>query len=319
MAGLLRIGLIGTVLVAIIVSGIACAGDEDISSIKFGVLPVVDTLPLLVADDEGFFEQENIDIEIIPFNSALERDAALQAGEINGYFADPLSAILMIDTDVDISMITVAYRANPEDRMFAIVASPESGFTELSQLKGVEVGISSATIIEYLLDNILAEHGFGEDDVKKLEVKQIPIRLQMLLSSEIEAALLPEPLVTLAESEGAKVLTDDRTLDTTLTILALDNSIMNDNRSLKERFLRAYGTAVDAINENPDGYRELLVANTRIPPEIEDEYVIPSFPLPDVPPEKDLAEVQDWLVQNGLIQEAIPYEEVVALSSSSSH
>ena len=109
MAGLLRIGLIGTVLVAIIVSGIACAGDEDISSIKFGVLPVVDTLPLLVADDEGFFEQENIDIEIIPFNSALERDAALQAGEINGYFADPLSAILMIAGRGAISQVVIFY------------------------------------------------------------------------------------------------------------------------------------------------------------------------------------------------------------------
>ena len=36
-----------------------------------------------------------------------------------------------------------------------------------------------------------------------MEIKKIPIRLQMLLSGQVTAALLPEPLLTLAETHGA--------------------------------------------------------------------------------------------------------------------
>lgn len=307
----LKNSLIIILLAIITYNAVACGEEEKAQTIKFGVLPVVDTLPLQVALDEGFFKEENVNLEIISFSSALERDAALQAGKINGYFGDLLNTIVMINTGVDTAVITVSYRANADDRMFAILASPDSGLTDLSQLKGGEVGISSATIIEYLLDSILSEHGFSEQDVKKQEVKQMPIRLQMLLGNEITAALLPEPLVTLAESKGAKVLADDRVLDGTLTILALSNDMMRADKTLAGRFLRAYDRAVNVINEDPEAFRGLLVAKTRIPPDVEGQYVIPVFPLASAPPVEDVTEVQNWLLQKGIIQESIPYDKVV--------
>ncbi|MDY6912589.1 MAG: ABC transporter substrate-binding protein [Chloroflexota bacterium] len=302
---------IGLIIVIIIMGSMACTGEKEPSAIKFGILPVVDTLPLHVAQAEGFFDEENINMELIPFNSALERDAALQAGKIDGFFGDILSTIVMIDTGLDVSIVTVAFEANPANRMFAILAGSESDIEELSQLKGVEVGISSATIIEYLLDKMLSVNDFAPEDIAKLEVKQMPIRLQMLMGNEIKAALLPEPLVTLAESKGAKVLTDDRTLDDALTILAFTDDILSEDKTLKERFLKAYGRAVDLINENPEATRETLTANTRIPPDIENTYVIPSFPSPDVPSKADVAEVQDWLQENGIIEAPISYDRVV--------
>ena len=302
---------IGLIIAIILLGSVACSGEKEPSTVKFGVLSVVDTLPLHVAQSEGFFTEENINMELVPFNSALERDAALQAGKIDGFFGDILSTIVLIDTGLDVSIVTVAFEANPNDRMFAIVAGSDSGITEISQLKGIEVGISSATIIEYLLDKMLTTKGFAPEDVAKLEVKQMPIRLQMLMGNEIKAALMPEPLVTLAEINGAKVLIDDRMLDDALTILAFNDDLLNEDKTLKERFLKAYGRAVDLINENPEATRETLTANTRIPPDIENAYVIPSFPTPHAPSETDVEEVQDWFQEKGIIEAPISYDRVV--------
>ena len=83
--------------------------------------------------------------------------------------------------------------------MFGIATAPGSGAMSPADLKGRQVAISRATIIEYLLDRIMAAEGFGPDHVAKLEIKKIPVRLQMLLADQVPAALLPEPLLTLAE------------------------------------------------------------------------------------------------------------------------
>ncbi len=49
----------------------------DGNQLKFGVLPVVQALPLYVAQEKGLFEAEGIKVEVIPFRTALEKDMAL--------------------------------------------------------------------------------------------------------------------------------------------------------------------------------------------------------------------------------------------------
>ena len=39
----------------------------------------------------------------------------------------------------------------------------------------------------------------------------MPVRFELLMNGQLEAAALPEPLLTLAESQGAKILRDDTT------------------------------------------------------------------------------------------------------------
>lgn len=196
--------LFGLALIVAIVggsSGKARAAD----TLRIGTLPVVDTLPLLVGQTENLFTRQDIQMELTPFQSALERDAALQAGKLDGYFGDLLNTVLLIRSGQNLKIVATAFHTHPRHRMFGIVASPGTGALTPAQLKGRQVAISRATIIEYLLDRIMAAEGYDPDYVEKLEIKKIPVRLQMLLADKVPAALLPEPLLTLAESRGAHV------------------------------------------------------------------------------------------------------------------
>jgi len=279
--------------------------------VRFGVLPVVDTLPLLVGQESGFFDKENIKLELINFQSALERDAALQAGRLDGYFGDILNTVLLIQTGQPIKIITTAFHSHPDHRMFGVVAAPNAKIKTFSDLRKKPVAISRSTIIEYLLDRMLQARGLSADFVEKYDIKKIPIRLQMLLSDKVPAALLPEPLLTLAESKGAKVLEDDRLINTCLTVLALDLKKAEQIPDLSIRFLRAYGQAVDEINQHPESFKELLIRRTRFPEPIKDKYLIPVFPNVSVPSTKDIADAQKWLKANGSIKNAIDYDRIV--------
>ena len=182
----------------------------------------MDVLPLLVGQEKGLFEKEGIDLELIGFQSALERDAALQAGRLDGYFGDILNTVLLVQGGEKLKIIATAFHTHPRCRMFGIAVSPGAGITDPAKIQGKDVAISSATIIEFLLDQLLGIQSMRPRDVTKIEIKKIPIRLQMLLSGQVTAALLPEPLLTLAETHGATVILDDRQLDTALTVLAIN-------------------------------------------------------------------------------------------------
>ncbi len=50
--------------------------------LKIGLLLIEDSVPFYVAEQEKYYAHENIQVELIPFLSALERDSALAAGAI---------------------------------------------------------------------------------------------------------------------------------------------------------------------------------------------------------------------------------------------
>jgi len=277
----------------------------------FGILPVVDVLPLLVGQEKGLFEKEGIDLELISFQSALERDAALQAGRLDGYFGDILNTVLLVQSGEQLKIIATAFHTHPQFRMFGIAAAPGSGIADPAGIRGKDVAISSATIIEYLLDQLLGTRNMSPRDVTKLEIKKIPIRLQMLLSGQVAAALLPEPLLTLAETHGASIVLDDRQLDTALTVLAVNLKNRPALTALIPGFLNAYNAAVDLINEDPSAFKELLITKTQFPMAVKDKYRIPVFPARAVPAEADVLAVQEWLMDNGLIKSRIPYRDMV--------
>jgi NitT/TauT family transport system substrate-binding protein len=305
--GLNKLALIGGALLLVVVFlSTVHAGNL----LRFGVLPVVDTLPLVVGEVEGLLAKEGIDIEIIPFQSALERDAALTAGRLDGYFGDILNTVLLIHAGQDIRIVTTAFHTHPRYRMFGIVAAPDSGIDGVEKLKNKKVAISRATIIEYLLEKMLAAEGFDSNHVVKEEIKKIPVRLQMLLAGKIPAALLPEPLLTLAETKGSTVILDDRKLLMTETVLALKGAWLRE-KDLAHRFLKAYAVAVDRINQDPETYKSLLIQRTRFPAPVKDRYRMPVFPKVGLPSAGDIEAVQAWLLARKMASSKLPYSAIV--------
>jgi len=72
-----------------------CQEDIKENTLKVGILPNEEVLPLYVAEEEGFFEKHDVNIEIVNFQSAAERDAALQAGAVDGVEGDLLAVALI--------------------------------------------------------------------------------------------------------------------------------------------------------------------------------------------------------------------------------
>ena len=281
--------------------------------LKIGLLLIEDSVPFYVAEQENLFQKYDVEVELIPFLSALERDSALTAGAIDGAISDPVGALLFDRGRGEIKITALCLGKTPGEGIFAILAAPGSGIDTVKQLKNVEIAVSNATIIEYVTDRLLAAQGFKEDEIKKIEVKKMPIRMQMLISGSVKAATLPEPLASIASGKGAKILLADDSAPESLsqTVIIFRNDALKKKRQQVQSLFKAYSAGVKAINEDPEKYRSLFVEKGRIPPFLAESYPIPVYPAP-APFSKTLYEpIIKWLKDKNLV-EALPYQKMVS-------
>lgn len=274
-------------------------------TLRFGILPVIDTLPLQVAVKEGFFAEQDLDVELVPFRSAMERNTGVQSGQLDGFFGDMIATIIMVNNDIPVKFLTISYYTNPSQKMFGLVTSPKLKSGDKG--KTLTVAISKATIIEYLLSYI-KDLPVADDFVyDPVEIVQMPIRLQMLLAGKIDSALLPEPLASLAISKGAELLATDQTLNMPLTVLNIHKSKL----SLADAFIKAYQKAVDTLNKNPEAYRELMAKTCRIPKPMVKSFPMYQYPQPRVPTEQEVDQVQNWMIKVNLIDSKALYSDLI--------
>ena len=280
--------------------------------IQFGTLPVIQALPLFVAAEKGYFQEAGINVELVPFNSAMEKDVALSAGQISGYFGDMITPMVLTANGTLVKIVATYFNIKNEQRMFAILASPKYPKKDLQGIAAAGVACSSNTMLEYLMTRLLGKQGIAADKINLVEVKSIPIRLQMLMSDQVSAAILPEPLVTLAEMKGARVMIDDAGTGISATVLVFSDQFIAKNPEIVKTFLKVVQRANDFINQNPDQVRPIMNRECKIPEPLQQSFTIPNFPKLNIPRTEEVMDIYKWLREKNVIKTEMQYGQFVA-------
>ena len=184
------------------------AAKQDVSSksgalapLSVGLMPDTDSVPFIVAREKGFFAEEGVEVTLHPFKSAMDRDAALQSGQLDGAISDLLAAAFAKAGGFDVRVTSAT------DGAYQMIASKGNDASDVKALFGAEIAVSRNTIIEYVTDRILRENGMASDALQKVSIPQIPARLEMLQNGKLAAATLPEPMASIAVANGCKYLT----------------------------------------------------------------------------------------------------------------
>ena len=277
--------------------------------LKLGVLPAADTIVLHVAADEGLFAKQGLEVELVPFQSALELGAAMRAGALSGHFGDIINVLMQNESGSPQAIVATTSHSSPDNRCFGLVVSPKSKAQTLADLKGKDIAVSSATIIDFLLVQLLKQEGAAPDFLNRQDIRQIPVRLQMLLSGQIESALLPEPLVSLVEAKGARTILNDCKLNTPLAVIAPGGA------QAVAKFREALREAAKRINENPDAYRPIMEAKGLLPKGASANYTMVRFDMTHtptgLPSEADIKTFADWMKANRILKKDPAYGDVV--------
>jgi NitT/TauT family transport system substrate-binding protein len=284
---------------------------QQTKPIAFGVLPVVQALPLFVAQEKGLFDEAGVKVDLVPFRTALEKDVAMTAGQLDGYFGDLFTPVVLAAGGTKIKIVARNFVTGEGQRMFGVIAGPQSNLKTLADLADVPVAVSRHSIIEYATVTLLTRGGVNPDNIRLMEVKAIPIRFQMLMSDQVKAATLPEPLVTLVESKGGKVLADDGGSAMSSTVLIFTDSFLNAHPDQAVAFLKAVSKAVDLINQGGDDIKAIMNRAGNVPKPLHGVYAVPRFPKLSAPGEQEVETAVNWLKERGAIKKTLPYSELV--------
>jgi NitT/TauT family transport system substrate-binding protein len=316
-----RIALATALCVLLALSLAACsapatpAGPAGTTSatIRIGTLPTEDSLPLWVAERDGLFTKAGLNVTITLFQSAQERDAALTAGAIDGEMGDLIAASLLRDGGVPVKVVTVMLGATAKEGRFGIAVEPSSTVTSLKGLAGVPIGTSTATIQEYILDKLMEAGGVAEADVKVEPTPKVPVRFELLMSNKLAAAALPEPFLSLAALQGAKVLADDTTgANISQTVLLFAQKYLDDaaGAAAVKKLLGAWDEAVGTINAAPNSLRALLVDKARLPAPLADTYAVNTYPTAQLPTQDEVSSILTWMKSKSLLKGDITYADL---------
>ena len=301
------------VLLALILVLSACAPkSSETNAIKFAVLPIIDSLPMYVAQQEGLFTAHNVQVELIAVASGPERDQLLASKQTDGVINEVLTTIMNNRESSNIQIVRFARAATSDTALFSILASQQSGITTVDGLKGQKIGISEGTVIAYLTDRMLQMEGFQPDDIVTVAVPKIPDRMTLLGSGELTAATMPEPVSSLLALQGASVvLADSKYPEFSYSTIAFRTDFIQQNPEAVRSFLAAIEEAVQKINADPAKYETTLVENQILPQPLVGKFDVPRFVTAGVPSESQYQDVLDWAHTKGMLTEDVPYERCI--------
>jgi NitT/TauT family transport system substrate-binding protein len=168
--------------------------------IKIGVPSItITTMPLIVAKDAGFFQQEGLTVELVVMPASMNIKVLL-AGDIQ-YATTVGSAVVAAVRGINLRTVMVFV----EKPLLDLVGAP--GIKSIEQLKGKPVGISSrGGLHDVSMRRILSGSGLDPAQVTVLTVGAQGAMFAAIKSGRIAAGLLNPPFNFVANREGMKSL-----------------------------------------------------------------------------------------------------------------
>ncbi|HEX9949212.1 MAG TPA: ABC transporter substrate-binding protein [Thermodesulfobacteriota bacterium] len=242
--------------------------------VKIGYLRIVMSLPTYVAQDKGFFTQEGLKVELMPFDSGTAIIEALMAGRIDCIACTGTDglwyAALRAPERLKIFLLYGTTFDNKEDNSFSVVVKKGSPLKGFKDLKGKKVGTypggSSVALARAVIRTQI--------DPAKVIFTEIapPNMIQTLAAGQIDAFFAPEPsgMIAVAQGVGRYLMKGP------LVLLQLRRGIpgaafafsakLLQKRPEQARKLKAcLDKAVDYIRSNEKEVRPYLVKYTGLP------------------------------------------------------
>ncbi|GAA1997000.1 ABC transporter substrate-binding protein [Microbacterium ulmi] len=276
-------------------------------------------LPYYVAEEEGYFADEGLDVELLrdrafewgparfiedaKFVSSFSSFNLFEAGKSDLYNACEWGQ-LRRSQDSQRNGKVVARRAAVASQ--AIIVRPDSPINVPGDLANIPVGVNFHHGSHYLALQTL-EGFLARGEIKLVGIKE-KNRFLALRDGDIDAVAVMEPWITVAEKQGYKIVAEAHYFGAEIANESLDADTLS-------RINRAVARGVDKLHEDPRPYLKYFIDS--VPEDIE-KLVPEDFALgrlryvhPGPYPEDHFNRTLDWIASWGLIDAQNEFENLV--------
>ena len=227
----------------------------DSLALKVGVMPTLDCMPLFVAKERRLFDTLGVDVRLRMRKAQMDIDTALIGGSVEGAVSDSVRVARMR------SRGTALTEVGTTNTSWQLVGNRSARLKEVKQLGDKMVAMTRYSATDFLTDYVL-KGVKTTATVYRVQINDVPLRLQMLLNNEMDALWLPEPQATTAREHGHTVLWDTEKHNLWLGRVVFRDKALGDARVKKQIdvFKQAYNMACDSLNQRGvAAYADLVV------------------------------------------------------------
>jgi NitT/TauT family transport system substrate-binding protein len=263
-------------------SGGASGGLEK-TNIVVDAFPAIDSAGLFIAEMDGLFKQQGLNVTINLAQNSQEAITGQLAGKYDITSADYVTYVdnvLLKKAPLRI----VAESSFLQPNVLTLMVKAGSGVRSITQLRHQVISVNAPKDIGTLLiDSLLTENGISLSAVKFNNDVAFPAVGQFLASGKVDAAFAPEPFVSLNEIQGgAQELADlDQGTTTNFPVqgVAVTQSWARENPNTLAAFERAYSQGQQIADTNRAAVEGALEKFLKLPPLAASLIALPSFPI----------------------------------------
>lgn len=257
----LSISVAATAALALGLAGCSSAttsGGDDAANaepIRMGTQPWLGYGGWFIAEEEGYFAERGLNVELSNFNADAEMNAALVADRIDMANVGAQAALQFVEEGLDVSIVLLLDSATGAD---AIIAG--SGINSMKDLAGKSVAFERGATSEILLAEALDAAGMSFDDIKVVEADADQVA-PMLVSDRVEAGVTYEPYISeaLASEDSLSVLTSAGEHPGLITdVLVVRNDVLAERPDEVREVLASWDDSIAFLEEDPEAGRSII-------------------------------------------------------------
>lgn len=297
--------------------------------IKVGVSPVISSSAFYLAELRGYFAEQNLKVELVPFGKSGPEIIPLVASDqfqVGGGSVCP-GMFNALAQGIKLRIVADKAKIDPEGAHDAFLVRQDlidSGrYKTGADLKGMTIALASpgrTNILAIGLERYLQKHGLTLNDVELVGVP-FPGQLAGLAGKQLDAACSIEPFV--AKAEAAKIAKrvwgyEDVTPGFQVATVFYSEKFSTERRDEAQRFMVAYVKGLrDYINafrynQGTEGVVDDLVKVLGV--KDKDLYAkmrVTGFDPDGFVDKPSIGEAQDWFAAQGLVEKKVSINDIV--------
>ncbi|MBF6611507.1 MAG: ABC transporter substrate-binding protein [Chloroflexi bacterium] len=282
-------------------------------TIRLGYVPVMIFAPLFVAQERGYFRDENLNVVMTPVQGGSDSVVQLAAGNFDAAVGGAGAGLLnAANRGVKFTIVAPMHSERPPDTTPLVISAKRAGeFKTVADLKGKKIAINATgAATEYWLSQALAKGGLTINDVQltSLAFSSVPAALE---NGSLDASMLGEPLVTINKQNGViKVLADDFINGFTSTFVYMGDPLLKGKPQAARGFMRAYLRASRDLQGNymNQEIATIIEKYTKVPASVTLQSALPQYDPNGRIPMADLNTLQTYFLQRGELEYKQPLD-----------
>lgn len=288
--------------------------EGGLEQVTVGAIAIADVAPLHLAVQEGFFEEEGLNVEIVETTGGAVSLPGVVADDFDFAFLNVVSLMIARDQGIDVQFVAngTTTTGEPGEDNIGIVSGPESALEDTDDLTGSESTSNQLNNIGDVATRLAVDNAGGDGgDVEFIELAFGEAQASVE-NGNVESALLAEPYLTQALDAGLKQISTPYAeahpqLDTGGYFTTAET--IEGSSETVEKFQRAINRSLEYSQENPEQVRDVISTYTTIDEQLLERITLPRF-TPDFTRE-GLEQLGDSAVEHGYLEDAPNLDEML--------